>query len=112
MWQLTAPRVGFGLEPDSSIAATAPLFNNLIGASERRARHGDAEQPCSLEVDDKLELAQLLRRKIGRLLHWLGGRVKSRSPASSRLSAAARCLSRHLRMKALRPAAIASCVAE
>ena len=39
------------------------------------------------------------------LRHWLGGRrvkVNSRSPASSRLSATARCLSRHLRMKALR----------
>src|SRR5450759_645592 len=37
------------------------------------------------------------------LRHWLGGRrakVKSRSPASSRLSATARCLSLHLRMKA------------
>ena len=34
------------------------------------------------------------------LRHWSGGRrvkVKSRSPASSRLSATARCLSRHLR---------------
>src|SRR6266540_3320059 len=41
------------------------------------------------------------------LLHWLGGRrvkVNRRSPASSRLSATARCLSRHLRMKALRRA--------
>ena len=39
------------------------------------------------------------------LRHWLGGRrvnVRSRSPASSKLSATARCLSRHLRMKALR----------
>src|ERR1700730_4447469 len=39
------------------------------------------------------------------LRHWLGGsrvKVKSRSPASCRLSATARCLSRHLRMKALR----------
>jgi hypothetical protein len=38
------------------------------------------------------------------LRHWLGGRrvkVNRRSPASSRLSATARCLSRHLRMKAL-----------
>ena len=45
------------------------------------------------------------------LRHWLGGRrvkVKSRSPASSRLSATARCLSRHLRMKALRRASISS----
>src|SRR3989442_10170948 len=41
------------------------------------------------------------------LRHCPGGRrvkVKSRSPASSRLSATARCLSRHLRMKALRRA--------
>src|SRR6266545_3309763 len=39
------------------------------------------------------------------LRHWPGGsRVKAnkRSPASCRLSATARCLSRHLRMKALR----------
>src|SRR5881398_2976583 len=38
------------------------------------------------------------------LLHWLSGnrvKVKSRSPASSRLSATALHLSRHLRMKAL-----------
>src|SRR5213593_2765016 len=39
------------------------------------------------------------------LRHWLGGsrvKVNSRAPASSRLSATAWCLSRHLRMKALR----------
>src|SRR6266498_1451618 len=39
------------------------------------------------------------------LRHWLGGsrvKVKRQSPASSRLSATARHLSRHLRMKALR----------
>src|SRR6266536_2203787 len=45
------------------------------------------------------------------LLHWLGGRrvkVNRRSLASSRLSATARCLSRHLRMKALRRASISS----
>ena len=45
------------------------------------------------------------------LFHWLGGkRVKAnrRSPASSRLSATARCLRRHLRTKALRRAEISS----
>lgn len=45
------------------------------------------------------------------LRHWLGGsrvKVKSRSPASYRLSTTARCLSRHLRMKALRRASISS----
>src|SRR6516225_7864607 len=48
------------------------------------------------------------------LRHWLGGRrvkVKRRSSASSRLSATARHLSRHLRMKALRWVSISSGVA-
>ena len=43
------------------------------------------------------------------LFHWLGGsrvKVKSRSPASSRLSATALHLSRHLRMKARRRSSI------
>jgi hypothetical protein len=38
-------------------------------------------------------------------------KVNSRVPASSRLSATAWCLSRHLRMKALRRASISSGVA-
>jgi hypothetical protein len=45
------------------------------------------------------------------LRHWGGGRrvkVKSRSPDSAELSATARCLSRHLRMKALRRVSISS----
>ena len=48
------------------------------------------------------------------LRHWLGGsrvKVKRRSPASSRLSATARHLSRHLRMKALRRLSICAGVA-
>jgi hypothetical protein len=48
---------------------------------------------------------------VRRLRHWLGGRrvkVKRRSPASSRLSATARCFSLHLRMKALRRTVISS----
>src|SRR5258707_6010861 len=43
------------------------------------------------------------------LRHWLGGsrgKVDRRSPASSRLSAMARCFSRHLPMKALRRGSI------
>ena len=43
--------------------------------------------------------------------HWLGDKrtkVNKRSPASSRLSATARCSSRQLRMKALRLTAISS----
>jgi hypothetical protein len=48
------------------------------------------------------------------LRHWLGGsgvKLKSRSPAFCRLSATARCLSRHLRMKAWRRASTSSRVA-
>jgi hypothetical protein len=48
------------------------------------------------------------------LRHWLGGnctKLNNRSPASSRLSATGRCLSRHLRMNALRRAAMSSGVA-
>ncbi|MEH2565638.1 hypothetical protein V1289_005265 [Bradyrhizobium sp. AZCC 2289] len=37
-----------------------------------------------------------------------GAKVNKRSPASSRVSATARCFSRHFRMKALRRAAISS----
>jgi hypothetical protein len=46
------------------------------------------------------------------VFHWLGGsrvKVKSRSPASSRLSATALHLSRHLRMKARRPRSAYPC---
>ena len=45
------------------------------------------------------------------LFHWLGGNAanaNNRSPASSKLSATARCLSRHLRMNALRRVSISS----
>jgi hypothetical protein len=48
---------------------------------------------------------------VGAFLHWLGGnriKVKSRSPASSRLSVTALPLSRHLRGKARRRTSISS----
>ena len=45
----------------------ATLFDNLIGAHEHRSRHGVAQGPGSLEVDDQLEGRRLLNRQIGRL---------------------------------------------
>ena len=48
------------------------------------------------------------------LRQWLGGnctKANNRSPASSKLSATGRCLSRHLRMNALRRVAMSSGVA-
>src|SRR5438477_10120596 len=61
---------------------------------------------CASEPAEKgLSISSVVRA----LFHWLGGsrvKVKSRSPASSRLSATALHLSRHLRKKARRRCSI------
>jgi hypothetical protein len=45
-----------------------PLFDHLIGAADKRQRHGDAERLGRLEVDDQLELGSVLDRQVGRLV--------------------------------------------
>src|SRR5262245_41454387 len=43
------------------------LFDHLVGASEQRGRHLDAEHAGGLHVENKLELAGLLDRQVVRL---------------------------------------------
>ena len=44
---------------------TPDLFDHLVGARQQHRRHGEAEHPGGLGVDDQLELARLYDRKVG-----------------------------------------------
>ena len=46
----------------------ASSLNHLVGERQQRRRDVDAEHPCRLQVDDKLELRRLHNRQVGRLL--------------------------------------------
>ena len=46
---------------------TASLFDHLVGAGEQRGRHGEAEHPGGLDIDDQLELGRLHDRQVRRL---------------------------------------------
>src|SRR6185369_15937668 len=48
------------------IADINALFDHLIGASEQRWRHSEADRLSGLEVDDQFEFGGLLNRKITR----------------------------------------------
>jgi hypothetical protein len=43
------------------------LIDHLVGDSEQRRRHFNAEQPCGAKVDDELELGRLYDRQVGGL---------------------------------------------
>ena len=42
----------------------APLFDHHVGAREQRGRHGEAEHPGCLGIDDQLELRRLHHRQV------------------------------------------------
>src|SRR6266545_5058554 len=44
------------------------LLEHLVGAAEQRERHGEAQRPGGLEVDEQLDLGRLLHRQVGRLV--------------------------------------------
>ena len=45
----------------------ARLFDHLVGGGEQRRRHGDAQRPGGLGINDQLEFGRLHDRQIGRL---------------------------------------------
>ena len=78
-YSLRAYRVRFGPESGlkSDIAggpfrantgSDASSFDHLVGAGEQRGRDARVESLSGFEVDDQLELARRLNRKIARLL--------------------------------------------
>ena len=79
--------------------------NNMAAVS------ADGSTVCVLILRLNSSCSRSIALVVRALRHWLGGKrvkVKSRSPASSRLLATASCLSRYLRMKALRCFSISS----
>src|SRR5262249_51639303 len=48
--------------------ARAGLFDYLVGASEQRWWHFEAQRLCSLEIDDQLVLGRRLHRQVSGLL--------------------------------------------
>ena len=59
---------GAGIRKPSHEPTFAASFNHLVGATEQRWRHGEAERLGGLEIDHKLKLGRLLDREIGGLL--------------------------------------------
>ena len=50
------------------MGAEASLLDHLVGNGEQRWRHGEAQHPGGLVIDDKLELGRLQDRQVRRLL--------------------------------------------
>jgi hypothetical protein len=98
------------------LSAINLAHGHLAGGEQRPEQHGRGVRRWQhgLCFDPSLELfvqPAARSRWWCERCHWLGGKwvkAKSRSPASCRLSATARCLSRHLRTKVFRRASTSS----
>ena len=89
-----------------------PEANKAQNSIAAVSAHGNTVWVLILRLNSSCSLSMALLVRID--LHWLGGKrvkVNSLSPASSRLSATARHLSRHFRRKVLRLASISCRVA-
>ena len=53
--------------PIADIGTNQFLFDHLVGASEQRRRHGEAERLGGLKINDQLEFGRLFNRQITRL---------------------------------------------
>src|ERR1700750_2151466 len=53
---------------DRTSLRLAHSFDHLVGAGEQRDRKGETERLRSFEIDDHLDLAGLLDRKVARLV--------------------------------------------
>ena len=51
----------------NALQQTASLFDHLVSGREQLVRHGEADGPGSLGVDDQLELGRLYDRQVRRL---------------------------------------------
>jgi hypothetical protein len=73
-----------GLAPAdrASFAWRLRSLDHLVGATEQRQRHGEAERFRGLEIDDQLDFRGPLDRQIGRLLAL--EKLTSYSPSISR----------------------------
>jgi hypothetical protein len=50
----------------SNRSKAVKLFNHLVGCSEERLRHSEAEYLGGRQIDDEVEFGRLLDRNVGR----------------------------------------------
>src|SRR6516165_7921643 len=53
---------------DAARGPSTPSFDHLVGDGEYARRNSEAKHPCSLKIDNQLELGRLQHRQIGGLL--------------------------------------------